>query len=95
MDLVSPEGGTSPPPTICYSLNKQQEKGRIILIREDINHMGIEFSAFKKKVEDPSLPQEQHTNHGLQPMRNHQNLKLLFLSREFLFKTTLPFPSKT
>lgn len=89
MDLVSPEGGTSHPPTIHYSLNKQQEKGRIILIREDINHMGIEFPAFQKKVEDPSLPQE-HTNHVLQPMRNHQSLKVLFFSREFLFKTTLP-----
>ena len=49
------------------------------------------ISCFKRKKEAPSLPQEQHTNHSCQPMRNLHKLKLLFFSRELLFKTTLNF----
>ena len=43
----------------------------------NIFHTGISSPAFKKKKEEFSLPQRQHTSHCLQPIRSH-NLELLF-----------------
>ena len=54
----------------------------------NIFHTGISSPAFKKKKEEFSLPQRQHTSHCLQPIRSH-NLELLF-SIELLFKIALP-----
>lgn len=68
----------------------ERKKVRITLKMEDIFHTGISFPAFKKKKEDLSLAQQQHTKHCSQSMRNHHNLKPLFLSNKLLFKTTLP-----
>lgn len=89
MESGSPEGtALMHVPLIAACISRR--KIRIILTGQDTNHMGISSPAFKKKKEYPSLPQQQCTNHRLQPMRNHGNLKLLFFPNELLFKMNLP-----
>lgn len=58
--------------------------------KEDIFHVGISSPALKRKEGRFLQPQQQCTNHRLQPLRNHHNLKLLLSSNELLFKTILP-----
>lgn len=40
-------------------LHNQQEKGRIVLTRENMFHIGISSPTFEEQGE-PSLPQQQH-----------------------------------
>lgn len=75
--------------TTGCSLHNHQRKVRIVLTRKDIVHRGILSPVFKTKKEDPSVPQQQHTNQRLQPTRNLSDLELLFFSNELLLKTTL------
>lgn len=53
MDLGSPEGGMSHPPTIPYSLNNQQEKGRI---RLTLITWELHFLLLRKRRKIPTCP---------------------------------------
>ena len=72
----------------------ERKKVGIILVRENIYHIRVLSPAFKKRKEDPSLPQQQSTNHSWQPMRNCHNLKLV-LQSTFAQNSPPQFPPET
>ena len=49
-----------------------------------------EFYFLQLRKEDSFLPQQQISNHYLQPVRNYHNLGLLLFPNKLLFKATLP-----
>ena len=71
-----------------HTLIAGSRKIRILSTSENMNHVGILFPALKK--EDSSVLWQQSSNHCVQPMRKHQNCKLLFFSKEILFRAALP-----
>ena len=64
MELGSPEGGAllHIPPLVAAWVTKGRRKMKTIEAREDIFHIGILSPAFKRRQEDPSLPQQHHIN---------------------------------
>lgn len=98
--LGSPEGRSFIHVPLSAGCVTRRKKVRTILTREVIFHIGTSSPAFKKKKEDPSLPQQGCTNHHLQRMGNCHNLQLLFpnklrfkTSSRFLLKPHKSFPS--
>lgn len=80
-------GGSFTHDDLAQLVTSQKKGDRALCTREGTFHIGL--SAFKRRKEDPLQPQQQCTNHHLQPMRNHHNLTFSF-SGKLLSRSTLP-----
>lgn len=93
-------GGVKP----CLKWNPEALKGalscRYHSVREEGRQSDLDkgrhfshrnfMSCFEEKKEDSSLPQQQHSNHHLQPMRNRHHPELVFFPNERSFESILP-----